>query len=310
MKGIFFRAASLITAAVMTGAFAAALSADALDFNYCDAQDDKEAPYQSFYDPGDLDVSAYSGDAKIWIDQIEADPQSLEPGGTVEVDVHVSGVLGSVASINLHIDYDSRLTLTPPNDFRLVEIGGAMDASFSVVTALVNGSCVNIGAFSAGNRLQDGVLCKLKFALPEDAKAGSLYPVGIEYVSTDYGSDVFMDLGKTDEAKLQEAYLFTKGITNGYIKISGGAEEDFLLGDVNGDTMINSSDASDILVAYSNTQTGGTTGLSTAAEKAANVNGDQYIDASDASDVLAYYAFTSTGGTGSLEEFLADKQGG
>ncbi|HOO06412.1 MAG TPA: dockerin type I domain-containing protein [Ruminococcus sp.] len=131
--------------------------------------------------------------------------------------------------------------------------------------------------------------------------------MGIEYITKSGGSDCFCDAFNSEEAKLQEAYIFTEGITNGYIKVSGG--EDFVLGDVNNDGSIDSGDASDILLAYSNTQTGSSTGLDERAEKAANVNGDQYIDSNDASVVLAYYAYTQTGGHGSLEEYLSSDPG-
>lgn len=74
--------------------------------------------------------------------------------------------------------------------------------------------------------------------------------------------------------------------------------------DVNGDSFIDSSDASLILVAYSRLSTGYSSSLSKAQEIAADINKDGIINSSDASDVLSYYAYTSTGGSLPIEDFL------
>ena len=79
----------------------------------------------------------------------------------------------------------------------------------------------------------------------------------------------------------------------------------FLLGDVDGNTLIDASDASAILSEYSAISTGGTSIFTDKQRKAANVVDDENIDASDASAILSYYAYVSTGGTDSLEKFLA-----
>ena len=85
------------------------------------------------------------------------------------------------------------------------------------------------------------------------------------------------------------------------------AEDTLLLGDVNFDGSIDSSDASDILTLYSELSTGYTfedelTALLVLA--ITDLNGDYSIDSSDASVVLSYYAYTSTGGTCTIYQFL------
>lgn len=77
-----------------------------------------------------------------------------------------------------------------------------------------------------------------------------------------------------------------------------------LLGDVDFDGVVNSSDASLVLAAYAVVATGGDTPLSDDQIDAGDVNFDSAVDSSDASSILAYYAFTATGGQGTLEEFL------
>ena len=82
-----------------------------------------------------------------------------------------------------------------------------------------------------------------------------------------------------------------------YVIIDGAETTDFLLGDVNSDGTVNSSDASAVLAEYSAIQTGGASTLSAEQKKAADVNNDTVIDSSDASKILEYYAAVSTGQT-------------
>ncbi len=76
------------------------------------------------------------------------------------------------------------------------------------------------------------------------------------------------------------------------------------LGDINGDSTVDASDASNVLAVYALVSTGKESELTEAQIAAADVNKDGTIDASDASLILAYYAYISTGGTGTLEDYL------
>ncbi|MBO5163874.1 MAG: leucine-rich repeat protein [Ruminococcus sp.] len=77
-----------------------------------------------------------------------------------------------------------------------------------------------------------------------------------------------------------------------------------MLGDVNGDSMVDSSDASLVLVEYAMLSTGKNGNFSESVKKLADLNKDGMTDSSDASLILAYYAHVSTGGTDSIEDFL------
>ena len=72
-------------------------------------------------------------------------------------------------------------------------------------------------------------------------------------------------------------------------------EVDAMLGDVNNDGMVDSSDASLVLAEYAEIQTGGAGGFTDIQYKAADVNKDDVVDSSDASKILSYYAMVSTG---------------
>ena len=72
-------------------------------------------------------------------------------------------------------------------------------------------------------------------------------------------------------------------------------EPAYLLGDVNEDGSVDSSDASLVLAEYAKIQTGGAGEFTDVQYKAADVNKDDTVDSSDASKILAYYAMVSTG---------------
>lgn len=79
---------------------------------------------------------------------------------------------------------------------------------------------------------------------------------------------------------------------------------DYMLGDVNFDGTVDSSDASDVLMEYAITSTGGAPAFTALQKLLANVNFDLTIDSADASDILVYYAYTSTGGSMSSNDFF------
>ena len=71
-------------------------------------------------------------------------------------------------------------------------------------------------------------------------------------------------------------------------------ESIYSLGDINGDSMIDASDASHILTIYATYSVGETPSERDIQLQMADINSDGLIDASDASTVLEYYAYLST----------------
>lgn len=81
-------------------------------------------------------------------------------------------------------------------------------------------------------------------------------------------------------------------------------------GDINGDSKIDASDASDILRIYAELSTSGLSAFSKEQLERADVNKDGKVNASDASTVLMYYAYVSTGGTDSFGDFVSSELNG
>ncbi len=74
-------------------------------------------------------------------------------------------------------------------------------------------------------------------------------------------------------------------------------------GDMNSDSIIDSSDASEVLMVYAQVSTG--ENISEKEKAAGDVNADGLVDSSDASLILSYYAYVSTGGRDKPEEYFS-----
>ena len=79
------------------------------------------------------------------------------------------------------------------------------------------------------------------------------------------------------------------------------------IGDVNSDGVVDSSDASEVLMIYAMVSTGGGE-LSEEQKSVADINGDGLVDSSDASLILEYYAYVSTGGTDTADVYFSKEQ--
>lgn len=68
-----------------------------------------------------------------------------------------------------------------------------------------------------------------------------------------------------------------------------------ILGDINGDGIVDAGDASDVLAEYANMAANNPSTFDDIQKAAADFNNDGKIDASDASGILAYYAYMASG---------------
>ncbi|MBR3629463.1 MAG: leucine-rich repeat protein [Oscillospiraceae bacterium] len=75
-------------------------------------------------------------------------------------------------------------------------------------------------------------------------------------------------------------------------------------GDVNGDSLVNASDAAQILIAAANIGAGNSSGLTIRQWSVANVNYDSTVNATDAAQVLIYAAYIGAGGTTSPTDYF------
>ena len=99
--------------------------------------------------------------------------------------------------------------------------------------------------------------------------------------------------------------VFNAPANSAGIPLDTAAAQSFSLGDVNGDTAVDSKDASEVLAEYSLLSTDKAGSFTDEKKARADLNSDGMTDSKDASMILAYYSYISTGGTKPLEEYFA-----
>ena len=230
---------------------------------------------------------------------------------TYTIELTVSGAEKKYAPTGIHVRFDDRLQLQFAEEEDYAEYGSAAkQLSTKQQPDYINENGTPHGLFLStscgnGNNGKDGVLWIFKVKLPSDAKVGDKYPIEIVYQVNKENPllhDIFTNFADDKDGKNMEAWVFTKGIEQGYIEIT---EAKPITGDLNGDGILDASDASILLMKYAQYSIGAAT--PTEEDLAlSDVNKDGMIDAIDASWLLAYYAAVSTGKELSFDEFYKE----
>lgn len=245
------------------------------------------------------------------------------PNQTIEITV--SNASKKYSSIGFHVSFDSRLGIIPDfvddNDSENDQMacwGPAGKGHGDTKRQDAHTFFTTAGWLPTKDnqdRGLNGVLISFVLTLPKDIEVGDVFPVEILYRK----GDMFSSITQSEEnSDLMDAWVFTNGIEQGYIKITEAVdlpdtqdsdEPVRSYGDLNGDGKIDSSDASLVLNYYSQLQVGAITLDDLPADllKAGDINYDGLIDSKDATVILAYYSYISTGGTATLEEFVASQ---
>ena len=279
------------------------------------------------YDLKGLDPNNAETKPTLAVSRIELPINEAMENPVQHIEITVTGAELKYAATGLHIGYDERLTLQLNRFGKPAKTGDASELLAKDQSVGLENDFFLTTCCSEDLGL-DGVLWSFDFTLPVDLNVGDEFPIEILYRLAGDTGDLFASVLDDKASKLMEAWVFTKGIEQGYIKITEAVEEpeiieepeaieepktveepeeEILIGDINGDTVINANDASLILSSYSKLQVGAELDLTPEQMKAADINGDGKIDAKDASDALAYYSYLSTGGTATFAEFLAAK---
>lgn len=230
---------------------------------------------------------------------------SAKAGETVSIPVSVSGGSNAIASTGITFEFDSRLKLhnvSRKDSYAMEYYTGNHTVSVSVVTA----------SESEETSVHDGkTLYNLEFEVPSDAKAGD-YSVSVKEI------DCFKDInGKPIEYDTKSGGINVKPTTTtekttitsktttattqtGRKTISNIKSDEadkftyiynikinLKASDPNGDGVIDSEDATVILIDYANYLLNGTRTLT---NEQADSNGDGVVDSEDATNILIYYA--------------------
>lgn len=300
------RVISTAITGIITAAFAASLALTASAAGAATGVTGEYDIYQlNGIDPEDADVKPI-----VSLSQIELPINVAKENPVVQVDLSISNADYEYAITGFHVSYDERLTPTT-NKVGLVADKGAACKYLLNAQEQYGSHGLFVTTGGRNNYGTNDVLWQFHFRLPEDVQVGDVFPVEILYEK----GDLFSHIEDDAEAQEMQAWVFTHGIEQGYIKITGEQAVETpvesrtvstcVKGDPNHDGQINSSDASMVLDAYSQLQTGQLDEVSDEQFITEDINEDLRIDSTDASLILGYYSYCSTGGTLSFIDFLA-----
>ena len=293
-------------------------------------QDDKKVAYNgsAWIQPVEwnmprIDLRGYEGYPMLFFDQIGLELQSR--GKTQRVYFSMHSVDVPVNIMKFHIFYDTRLTVKPNGNGEYVTVGRAIQ-DFSNGSAMIEEGQLAFYALSDNGVSGDGCLFTIDFIIPENAEKGDIYPIGIEYRDDGIVYDMFLNNERDMDGKTQMAYVFQKGIYNGFLSIMGEKETtttttttmttatttvtappEIRFGDINLDGKINPVDASLILIKFAELSAPEAEPPSDEIVMRYDINDDGLITAVDASLLLAYCADLAEDETLTLEDFLDHK---
>ena len=166
------------------------------------------------------DPKGYNGGIMLYTDKIGLQPEYAR-GKVQRVYISVANEDVPVNMMKFHIFYDTRLTVKKNSKGEAVAPGkGISENPFTSGSAIVKEGELAFYAYSNKDiSVDERCIFTIDFIVPENAKSGDLYPIGLAYVDDGIAADCFINLKKDDAGRKQMAYLFQKGIYNGYIKI-------------------------------------------------------------------------------------------
>ncbi len=161
-------------------------------------------------------------------------------------------------------------------------------------SAVILADCGTIAdyAFSGNEKLSEIVLTNQLDSVDFRAFSSVPEPAEVYYLGSEQEWNA-MEIGSSNEA-----------LTNGNLHFDY-VYTPVALGNLNGDDVIDSSDAAMLLIAAANEGVTGVSELTAAQQHAADVITDGICNAADAAMILRYAAYTGSGGTASLSDWMA-----
>ncbi|MBR0141355.1 MAG: dockerin type I repeat-containing protein [Ruminococcus sp.] len=230
----------------------------------------------------------------IPIDKAKENPE-------VTVSLTISGADEKYSTAEIWTSFDSRLSIKTDSEDNYFKLGNALKnlnihSSYSSYYDMAKGSIVDLNgiriiAAGGGNDGLDGVLFTTTLILPDNVQEGDIFELKTvrmtrENSNNDFVNSIFTNIDDDKAGKLMGEWLFTNGIKNGCIKITG--EQEINYGDANLDGDVTVSDAVYILQHLANSEKYPLDGQ-------AAVNADVYntgdgVTANDASSIQRFDA--------------------
>lgn len=219
MCKLFKKSISIITACLL----ACPLTANAVDKNIYGPQENGSyiSNSNNIYTAEEINTST----VKPVLSLSKTEVDYTNAGQQVPVTLSVKGADKAWNCMGVHIYYDERLILeTKTNGMINYSIGAAAeDIPFSVADSTDNG--IFFTCSGEANLGRDGDIVTFYFTLPNNINPGDSFPIEIKYEYTILDDIIATDLftnriDNLSRDELMEAYVFTKGIENGYINVT------------------------------------------------------------------------------------------
>jgi len=158
----------------------------------------------------------------ISVDCVEISIDEAKQNPVQNVGVTIEGADKKYCSTGFHILFDDRLTIeNNPFGDPNVKRGEAVSNLSAFLSRLQAKNALFVCASGSGDYGLNGTYCKIPFRIPADCKEGDVYPINIAYL----GNDLFTNSNNDVSGKLMQAWVFTHGIKQGYIRIKGDTEK-------------------------------------------------------------------------------------
>ncbi|MBP3309530.1 MAG: hypothetical protein J6L05_01785, partial [Ruminococcus sp.] len=154
---------------------------------------------------------------EITVDTIELELDDAKASPIQRVNISISNAEYKYASTGIHVYWDSRLTVVPDSRGNYATPGSAIRRSSCIIWPNENGFFA--ATAHAGDYGRDGIMYSFDLMLPNNVFTGDIYPICVVYEENNLCSDLFTNTVNDSDGKLMQAWLFTKGINNGYIVI-------------------------------------------------------------------------------------------
>ncbi len=192
----------------------------------------------------DYDCEPADGSAAESKPVVSVTKTKAQPGEVVTVEIAVGGenVDSNYSTTGFHVYWDDALTVQPQKNGKYAKAGEALE-DINVEQKDNGASGVFLASMGSEDLGYEGVMWTINLKVPDDAVAGTVYPIDICYQTDSSKNDLFAKHTDSDQGKLMQAWFFTKGINStqynpntdpvladykfaeGYIQVDGAVTE-------------------------------------------------------------------------------------
>lgn len=247
----------------------------------------------------DKEISSAVTQPELSVSRIELTYKEAKDDPVQTVSIYVKGASGKYSVTGIHVYWDSRLTPQKNESGYYASGGSAVESLLQEYYNLENGFFATTSAVSDEGK--DGVMYTFDLRLPDDIKGGEVYDISIQYEENELCGDLFTDSDDSEAGRLMQAWVFTRGINNGYIKVGESQNTTTTTTTTATSTTTTTSTTTSASTTTKNTSASTTTTTSSTTttpppiQMYGDVDDDNKITAYDAALTLTEYAALSAG---------------